>query len=101
VWWNGDTAPPLLTSAQDGIEWSASCAGRFISEKKTAGTHWKKCWVGTKSGLDVMEKRNISSFCRESNSDLEDHKITHKKEPAMFNLQRKTYATYFTLPLSC
>jgi hypothetical protein len=33
-------APPLLTSARDGGEWSALRPGRFTPEERTPGTHW-------------------------------------------------------------
>jgi hypothetical protein len=37
-WWSGDIAPPFLTSAKDGGEWSASCSGRFTPGERDHGT---------------------------------------------------------------
>jgi hypothetical protein len=39
-WGSGDIAPPILTSALDGGEWSASRPGRFTPRKRTPSTHW-------------------------------------------------------------
>jgi hypothetical protein len=33
-------ALPFLTSAVDGVEWSASRPGSFISGERALGTHW-------------------------------------------------------------
>jgi hypothetical protein len=44
----------ILTSKLDEREWSASLSGRF-----TPGTHWIGSWVGPRTGLDAVEKRNI------------------------------------------
>jgi hypothetical protein len=32
-------APPFLTSALDGDEWSASCTGRFTTDERATDTH--------------------------------------------------------------
>jgi hypothetical protein len=37
---SGGIAPPFLTSALDGGEWSASRPGRFTSGEIAADTHW-------------------------------------------------------------
>jgi hypothetical protein len=39
------------TSVLDGGEWSASLPGRF-----TPGTHWIGGWVGSRAGLDAVNK---------------------------------------------
>jgi hypothetical protein len=46
----------FLTSAVDGGEWSASLPGRFTPGERAAGTHWIAGWVGSRAGLDDMEK---------------------------------------------
>jgi hypothetical protein len=48
---------------------SASRPGRFTPEEKTPTTHWLVRWVGSRVDLDAVEKRKISSPCRESNPD--------------------------------
>jgi hypothetical protein len=44
----------FLTSALVGGDWSASRPGRF-----SLGTHWIGGWVGPRTGLDNVERRNI------------------------------------------
>jgi hypothetical protein len=48
VWGSGGIAPPILTSALDGGEWSASRPGRI-----TPGIHWRRGWVGPKVDLSM------------------------------------------------
>jgi hypothetical protein len=62
---SGGNAPTFLTSALDGGEWSDSCLGRFIPKERATGTHYIGDWVSRRAGLDVMEKRKVSSFCQE------------------------------------
>jgi hypothetical protein len=52
-------APPFLTSALDGAEWSGSHPGRFIPKERARGTHWIRGWVGRRVGLGAVEKRRI------------------------------------------
>jgi hypothetical protein len=59
-----DIAPPFLTLALDGCEWSASRPG---SGERTHGTHYVGGWVGPIAGLDAVEWRKISWPCWESN----------------------------------
>jgi hypothetical protein len=47
-------APPVLTSALDGSELSASLPDRF-----TPSIHRFGVWMGPKVGLDAVEKRKI------------------------------------------
>ena len=47
----------------------ASHPGRLTSEKRVIDTLWTRGWVGTRFGLDGLEKRNIPRYCRESNKD--------------------------------
>ena len=37
--------------------WSTSRPHRFASGGKTPGTHWIGGWVGTRAGLDVLERK--------------------------------------------
>jgi hypothetical protein len=50
-------APPFLTSALDGGEWSASRPCCFTPGERAPGTHWIGGWVGPRAGLDSMKKR--------------------------------------------
>jgi hypothetical protein len=59
-------APPLLTSALDGGEWSASRPSRFIPGERALSTNWMVGWVGPSVGLDAVEKKKIL-HCREPN----------------------------------
>jgi hypothetical protein len=49
----------FLTSAQAGIEWSASRPGRFTPGERAPGTHWIGGWVDPRSGLHDVEKREF------------------------------------------
>jgi len=55
-----------LTSTLDGGEWSVSPPGRFSPTERGPGTHWIEGWMGSRGGLDTVEKRKISSPCRDS-----------------------------------
>jgi hypothetical protein len=50
-------APPFLTSALDGGEWSASRPYRFNQEDRTTGPHWIEACAGPRAGLDAMKMR--------------------------------------------
>jgi hypothetical protein len=50
---------PLLNSALDGAEYSASCLCRFIPEEIYHGAHWIESWVGPRGILDVVNKKEI------------------------------------------
>jgi hypothetical protein len=54
---NGGLAPPFLTLALDGCEWSVSRPGCFIPREIAAGTHWVGGWVGPRTGMNAVEKR--------------------------------------------
>jgi hypothetical protein len=49
-------APPFLTSAIVGGDWSALRPGRFTPKERTPRTHWIGSWVGLRVGLDVVER---------------------------------------------
>jgi hypothetical protein len=53
---NGGAAPPFLTSALGGGEWSASSSGLFIPGKIASGTDWRGDWAGPRVGLDAAER---------------------------------------------
>jgi hypothetical protein len=49
-------APPFLTSALDGVEWSVSRSGYFTSGEIVLRTHWIADWVGPRARLEAVEK---------------------------------------------
>jgi hypothetical protein len=48
--------PIFLTSALAGSEWSASRPCRFTIGERTPGIHCIGGWVGSRAGLDDVEK---------------------------------------------
>jgi hypothetical protein len=50
-------SPPLVTSALDGGEWSASIPGRSSPWERALDTRFIRGWVGPRAGLDAVEKR--------------------------------------------
>jgi hypothetical protein len=56
MWGSEGIAPPFLTSALDGSEWSASRLYRFTSGEKSCDIHCIGGWVDLRSGLDAVEK---------------------------------------------
>jgi hypothetical protein len=56
-----------LTSALDGVKWSASRPGRFTPRERSPGTHWIGGWVGPRAVLDAVVKRKIPNPRGESN----------------------------------
>jgi hypothetical protein len=62
----GGIAPPFLTSALDGGEWSASLPCRFTRGERAPGTAWIGDRVDPRAGLDAAENR-IILHCRELN----------------------------------
>jgi hypothetical protein len=63
---SGGIAPPFLTLALDGDEWSAPRPGRFTPGERSPGNHWIGGCVGSRASVDAVEKRKILQ-CRESN----------------------------------
>jgi hypothetical protein len=66
MWGSGDISPPFLISALDGAKWLASSPSLFNPGEKVPGSHWIGDWVGSRAGVDAMEKRK-SCPCRKSN----------------------------------
>jgi hypothetical protein len=58
-WGSGGIAPPFLTSALDGGEWSFSRTGRFTPGERSPGTLWRGGWVSPRAGLDAVEKEKM------------------------------------------
>jgi hypothetical protein len=56
--------PSFLNSALDGGEWSASRPGPFTSGESASGTYLTGEWVGSRAGLDALEKREIFAPAR-------------------------------------
>jgi hypothetical protein len=59
-------APPFLTSALEGGEWSTSRPCSFTPREGAPVTHWIGGLVGPSAGPDAVKKRKIL-HCRESN----------------------------------
>jgi hypothetical protein len=55
----GGIAPPFLTSALDGGEWSASGSVRLTPGEGPCGNYWIEGWVGPRAGLDNVKWRTI------------------------------------------
>jgi hypothetical protein len=55
----------------DGGDWPASRPGRFTPVVRSPGAHWIEGWLGPRSGLDAVAKRQKSDHCpcRELNPD--------------------------------
>jgi hypothetical protein len=62
---NGGTLSQFFTLALDGSG-QLHCPALYPLERAFS-THWKGGWVGSRTGLDIVEKRKISYFDRESN----------------------------------
>jgi hypothetical protein len=54
---SGSIAPPFLTLALDGSEWSASRSGCFTHGE--IATQYQGGWLGPRASPDAMEKRKI------------------------------------------
>jgi hypothetical protein len=63
----GGAAPPFLTPALHGDEWSASFLSRFTLAEISPVTRCIGHWVGPRAGLDSVKKRKTLP-CRESNT---------------------------------
>jgi hypothetical protein len=48
-------APPFLTSALDGGEWSISSPGCFTPRERAPVVHWVGGWMGPRAGRDAVD----------------------------------------------
>jgi hypothetical protein len=64
MWGTGGIAPPLLSSAVDEGEWSASRPCHLTPGKIAPVTHWIGIVVGTRADLDAAEKRKFLTLRR-------------------------------------
>jgi hypothetical protein len=69
---SGGVAPPILTSALDGGEWSASWSDSFNLRERAQSIHLSGGCLGPRVSLDAVEKRKIL-HCQESNSNYPEH----------------------------
>jgi hypothetical protein len=53
----GGIAPSFFTLAPVGSEWSPSHASHFTPCKRANGMHWIGDWVGTRAGLNTVDKK--------------------------------------------
>jgi hypothetical protein len=70
-------APPFMTSAADGREWSASRSVRFTSGERSPGTYWIGGRMDPRAGLDAVECIKIACPCRKSNPDRPAHSLNY------------------------
>jgi hypothetical protein len=56
---SGDIALTILSSAQDGDEWSASRPSCFTPGETAPGTHWIGCCIGPRAGVDAVGIENL------------------------------------------
>jgi hypothetical protein len=57
----GGVAPPFLTSALDGDEWSASRTYHISPGDGVPSTRCIRGWVGLTPGLDAVKKNKVLS----------------------------------------
>jgi len=55
----------FVTMPPDGGECSASCPGRFTIGERVSDSGCRGHWVGTRAGMDALEKRKNLCPCRE------------------------------------
>jgi hypothetical protein len=53
-----------LTTALNGIEWSASCFMHFTPGERASNIIWKGDWVGTSNGLDIVTEEKVLAFVK-------------------------------------
>jgi hypothetical protein len=59
--------------------------GCFTPWEGAPGTHYIGGWVGPGAGLDVVEKKEISCPCQESNPDRPARSYTDIAIPTLYN----------------
>jgi hypothetical protein len=63
-WWNGIMANVFLTLALDGNTWSVPCCKHLDPQKRSPADHWIGDWVHLATGLDAVQKKNVSTSAR-------------------------------------
>jgi hypothetical protein len=58
----GGNLHAFLTSALDGVKWSASPNCRINPMERADGTHWIGGWVDPRAGLYTVAKRKIPTI---------------------------------------
>jgi hypothetical protein len=83
---SGGIAPPFLTSALDGDEWSTSLTGRFSPKERDPGTHWIVGWVGPEPVWMLWSREKSFFPTRNRNPAVqpEAHRYTHRAIPAPY-----------------
>jgi hypothetical protein len=61
AWGNGGLAPPFMTLALDGGEWSAACLCCFMPRERCPSTHRIGNWVDPRAILDTKEEKYLES----------------------------------------
>jgi hypothetical protein len=59
---SGGTAPPFLTLALEGDDWSNSYPAHFTPEEIAPSTHWIGGWLSFRGGLDIVETVTVGSI---------------------------------------
>jgi len=54
----------FLTSTPDGGEWLAPRSGRFSPGEGASSTLWIEGWMGSRAGLDAVEKKRNPASAR-------------------------------------
>jgi hypothetical protein len=87
---SGGIAPPFLTSAIDGGEWSASLPRCFTPGERVQGAQCIAGWADSRAGTDAIEYRKIYSPCLESNPSCPSH------SPSLYWLSYPSSSYIFT-----
>jgi len=66
---NGGVAPLIFNLSYTEVRCQLHIPAVLPLKKKVTNTLRTRGWVGTRFGLDALEKRNIPWYCRESNKD--------------------------------
>jgi hypothetical protein len=72
TWGSGGIAPPFLTSALEGVEWSAPRPSRVTRGERAPGTHRVGGWVGGSSWriAYLVKHRDKFTFYMKCNTGL-------------------------------
>jgi hypothetical protein len=69
LWRSGGIDLPFLTLEIDGGEWSAPHPCHFTPGETDLSTYRTGEWVGPRTGVEAIERKNFSCPCQESNPD--------------------------------